>query len=65
MLNQPSPIRISNTDIKKFRSLWLEKFGVEIDKKEARLKLLLLTRQVELSYRKHSYDATREVQNDE
>ena len=45
-------IKVSDADIKKFRRLWLEKFGTEIDKNEARGKLLLLVRQVEIIDRK-------------
>jgi hypothetical protein len=52
MNEQPTAIKLSETDIKKFRNLWLEKLGTEIDKKEAHKKLLLLVRQVELTYRK-------------
>lgn len=44
-------MEILDTDIVKFKKLYKEKFNIELDDHEARHKLSLLVRQMELVYR--------------
>lgn len=41
---------LTDTDIKKMQGLYIKHFGIELDKDEARLKLSMLVRQMELVY---------------
>lgn len=41
---------LTDTDIKKMQMLYKKHFGIELDKDEARMKLSMLVRQMELIY---------------
>lgn len=42
---------LRQSDIKEFKKLYLEMFGIKLDNRTAHLKLSVLLRQVELTYK--------------